>query len=113
MRALLGRVLPADVLQSLAPELAQLGARAATDIAALGDEAEASPPRHEPYDAWGKRVDRIELHEARRMLQRVSAGVALRVQRTVRVCADAVDVCGDVARAAALGFMESRSRLPA
>jgi alkylation response protein AidB-like acyl-CoA dehydrogenase len=73
LRALLGRTLPPDVLQSLEPELAHLGARSATDIAALGDAAEASPPRHVPYDAWGRRVDRIDTSEAWRALERIGA----------------------------------------
>ncbi len=53
--------------------LRRLGHRAATDILALGEAAEASPPRHVPYDAWGRRVDRIETSDAWHELDRISA----------------------------------------
>ena len=64
LRSWLRRALPPDVLREIEPGLAALGARAAGDILALGDAAEASPPRHVPYDAWGRRVDRIETSDA-------------------------------------------------
>ena len=73
LRSWLRRALPPDVLREIEPGLAALGARAAGDILALGDVAEASPPRHVPYDAWGRRVDRIETSDAWRALDRVSA----------------------------------------
>jgi len=65
--------LPANMLAEIEPGLRRLGHRAATDILALGESAEASPPRHVPYDAWGHRVDRIETSDAWRELDRISA----------------------------------------
>jgi putative acyl-CoA dehydrogenase len=59
LRAYLRWRLPAKMLAEIEPDLRRLGHRAATDILALGESAEASPPRHVPYDAWGRRVDRI------------------------------------------------------
>jgi alkylation response protein AidB-like acyl-CoA dehydrogenase len=41
-----------------------LGAAAAGPLAALARQAEAAPPRHVPYDAWGGRVDRVEVSPA-------------------------------------------------
>ncbi len=73
LRALLGRLLPPNVLLSLEPELAHLGARAVSDIVALGNAAEASPPRHVPYDAWGRRVDHVATSDAWRELKRIAA----------------------------------------
>jgi putative acyl-CoA dehydrogenase len=73
LRAYLRWRLPAHVLAEIEPDLRRLGHRAATDILALGESAEASPPRHVPYDAWGRRVDRIETSEAWRELDRISA----------------------------------------
>jgi putative acyl-CoA dehydrogenase len=65
--------LPAKMLAEIEPDLRRLGHRAVTDILALGESAEASPPRHIPYDAWGRRVDRIETSDAWRELDRISA----------------------------------------
>lgn len=76
-RALLARLLPAEVLQSLEPELAHLGARAASDILALGEAAEAAPPQHIAFDAWGNRVDTIEVSDAWRELERIAAAEGL------------------------------------
>ncbi|WP_284348109.1 acyl-CoA dehydrogenase family protein [Roseisolibacter agri] len=73
LQAALRRLLPADVLATATPELARLGARAGGDLLALADAAEAAPPRHVPYDAWGRRVDRIEVSDAWRALDRASA----------------------------------------
>ena len=33
----------------------------AGDMLAMADDALAHPPVHVPYDAWGRRVDRIEV----------------------------------------------------
>lgn len=65
--------LPPAVRDDVTPELTRLGHRAATDLLALGDAAEAEPPRHVPYDPWGRRVDRIEVSDAWRALDRISA----------------------------------------
>ena len=73
LRGYLRRRLPADVLAEVEPDLRRLGQRAVTDILELGEAAEASPPVHIPFDAWGRRVDRIETSEAWRELDRVSA----------------------------------------
>ncbi|HEX9130364.1 MAG TPA: acyl-CoA dehydrogenase family protein [Gemmatimonadaceae bacterium] len=73
LRAYLRWRLPPKMLAEIEPDLRRLGNRAATDILALGESAEASPPRHVPYDAWGRRVDRIETSDAWRELDRISA----------------------------------------
>jgi putative acyl-CoA dehydrogenase len=73
LRAYLRWRLPAKMLAEIEPDLRRLGHRAATDILALGESAEASPPRHVPYDAWGRRVDRIDTSDAWRELDRISA----------------------------------------
>ncbi|HMH26894.1 MAG TPA: acyl-CoA dehydrogenase family protein [Gemmatimonadaceae bacterium] len=73
LRAYLRWRLPAKMLAEIEPSLRRLGNRAATDILALGEAAESSPPIHVPYDAWGRRVDRIETSDAWRELDRISA----------------------------------------
>jgi alkylation response protein AidB-like acyl-CoA dehydrogenase len=69
----LKRRLPSAVLQDIAPGLDALGARAAGEMLALTTEAEAQPPQHVPYDAWGRRVDRIEVSDAWKALHRIAA----------------------------------------
>ena len=73
LRSYLRYRLPAKMRAEIEPELHRLGHRAATDILALGEEAEKDPPRHVPYDGWGRRVDRIETSDAWRELDRISA----------------------------------------
>ena len=73
LRAALRRLLPGEVLRDIEPALVRLGERAAGEIAALGDEAERQPPRHLPFDAWGRRVDRIEVSNAWRRLHAIAA----------------------------------------
>jgi alkylation response protein AidB-like acyl-CoA dehydrogenase len=73
LRSYLRWRLPSQVLAELEPDLRRLGQRAVTDILALGEEAERSPPRHVPYDAWGRRVDHIDTSEAWQELDRISA----------------------------------------
>jgi hypothetical protein len=73
LRSYLRRKLPAAVLADVEPSLRRLGERAATDILDIGDAAEREPPRHVPYDPWGRRIDRIETSDAWRQLDRISA----------------------------------------
>lgn len=73
LRALLQRQVPPEVLTEIEPGLRQLGQRAVTDIWELGRAAEAQPPRHVPYDPWGRRIDHIEVSTAWQQLDRISA----------------------------------------
>ncbi|MGH8279474.1 MAG: acyl-CoA dehydrogenase family protein [Gammaproteobacteria bacterium] len=73
LRGWLAAHLPAAVLQDIEPGLERLGARAAGEMLALATEAEANPPKHVPYDPWGRRVDRIDTCMAWRTLRRIAA----------------------------------------
>jgi alkylation response protein AidB-like acyl-CoA dehydrogenase len=73
LRSALARLLPGDALAELAPPLERLGARAATELPALAEQAERELPRHVPFDAWGRRVDRLELSPAWTALRRIAA----------------------------------------
>jgi alkylation response protein AidB-like acyl-CoA dehydrogenase len=73
LRAYLRWRLPANMHAEIEPDLHRLGQRVVTDILALAEAAEACPPRHVPYDAWGLRIDRIETSDAWRELDRISA----------------------------------------
>jgi alkylation response protein AidB-like acyl-CoA dehydrogenase len=69
----LERLLPADLHEHLAPEWRSLGEEAAGPLAELARQAEADPPRHIPYDAWGRRIDDVVVAPAWRELHRAAA----------------------------------------
>ncbi len=73
LRAYLRWRLPPDMLADIEPDLQRLGHRVATDVLALAEAAESQPPKHVAYDAWGRRVDRIETSDAWHALDRISA----------------------------------------
>ena len=73
LRSYLRWRLPAKMHTEIEPGLRRLGERAVTDLLALAEEAEASPPHHVPYDGWGRRVDRIVTSDAWYELDRVAA----------------------------------------
>src|SRR5688500_8671139 len=73
LRSWLRRALAPDAHAEIEPGLRTLGARAAGDLLALAARAEAEPPRHVPYDAWGRRVDDVVVSDAWRALDRVAA----------------------------------------
>jgi putative acyl-CoA dehydrogenase len=77
LRSFLRRRLPAAMLAEIEPGLRRLGERAVTDVLALGDAAEANPPHHVPYDAWGRRTDDVIVSDAWRALDRISADEGL------------------------------------
>lgn len=64
---------PSSMLAEIEPGLKSLGQRVADEILILGQQAEACPPRHIPYDPWGKRIDHIEVTSAWKELDRISA----------------------------------------
>lgn len=64
LRLTLERLLPSDVFSAARPTLERLGARAVSELAELGNRAEANPPKLIPFDAWGRRVDRIDVDAA-------------------------------------------------
>lgn len=77
--------LPPSMLAELEPALRRMGALAAGEWLTLDAAAERNPPRHVPYDAWGRRIDDIETSDAWRALDRVAAEeglVAVGYERT-------------------------------
>jgi len=61
LRSYLRRALPEDVLAAIEPELLDMGRLAGGELykAQLADRL--NEPRHTPWDAWGNRVDEIEI----------------------------------------------------
>ena len=73
LRTWLERRMPQEMRRSIEPGLEALGARAAGEMLALTASAEAQPPQHVPYDAWGRRMDRIQVSDAWLALHRIAA----------------------------------------
>jgi putative acyl-CoA dehydrogenase len=73
LQAFLRWRLPADLQESLAPGLLAFGQRILDEVQDLGRRAESQPPRHTPFDAWGNRIDRIEVSGAWQRLQDIAA----------------------------------------
>ena len=77
LRTTLERHLPAEVFAHAAPALDRLGERGAGELPALAEQAERTPPRHVPFDAWGNRIDRIEIDPAFDTLVRIGQAEGL------------------------------------
>jgi alkylation response protein AidB-like acyl-CoA dehydrogenase len=64
LRDYLERTLDADARAWAEPKLKEMGDLAVGTLAQLARDAEAYPPVHVPYDAWGNRIDEIRFHPA-------------------------------------------------
>jgi alkylation response protein AidB-like acyl-CoA dehydrogenase len=73
LQALLRWRLPNDVCASVEADLRRFGERCATELLAYAQDAEAKPPHHIAFDAWGKRIDDIEVAPGWNALHRVAA----------------------------------------
>ena len=73
LQSTLRNMLYPEVFGEIEAHLDHLGALAAGEIFRLGIEAEANPPRHVPFDAWGRRVDRIVTSPAWSELKAIAA----------------------------------------
>lgn len=73
LRESLERLFPAETHAQLAPAWRELGEAAAGRLADLARQAEAEPPRHVPYDPWGRRIDDIRVSTAWKELHREAA----------------------------------------
>src|SRR5690606_40677099 len=73
LQAFLRWRLPADLQETLAPGLLGFGARVLDEVQELGPQAESHPPRHTPFDAWGNRIDQIEVSGADRKSTRLNS----------------------------------------
>jgi alkylation response protein AidB-like acyl-CoA dehydrogenase len=61
LREYLARRLPADALAQIEAELREMGALAGGHLYALQLADRLNEPRHTPWDAWGNRIDRVEV----------------------------------------------------
>lgn len=70
LRLTLERLLPDEVYLAAAPSLDRMGVRASTEMPPLADLAERNEPVHVPYDAWGRRIDDVQVDASwRRLVQ--------------------------------------------
>ncbi len=65
--------IPDEFKEEIFSDLERFGERVVTDVWQMACDAEAHPPEHIPFDAWGKRIDEIKVSEGWRQLDRVSA----------------------------------------
>src|ERR1043165_6650424 len=73
LRSYLARVCPADVLSEIEPSLRELGRLAGGEVYQLQLADRLNEPRLTQWDAWGNRVDRIELTPLWRVAERIAA----------------------------------------
>ncbi len=77
LRSLLRRVLPEDARRVVEPELMHLGALAGGDLYRMQLEDRRAEPVLTPWDAWGNRIDRIEVSPLWKRAERLSAELGL------------------------------------
>ncbi|MEK6773925.1 MAG: acyl-CoA dehydrogenase family protein [Bdellovibrionota bacterium] len=65
--------LPPKVAEEVFPHLREVGEKVSTELMEWAKEAEANPPKLIQYDAWGKRIDKIEVTRAWQDLNAFSA----------------------------------------
>ena len=73
LRSYLARVLPAEVLREIEPQLAELGALAGGELYELQLADRLNEPRLTQWNAWGERIDEIELTPLWRTAERLAA----------------------------------------
>ena len=73
LRSYLARVLPAGMLAAIEPELIELGELAGGELYGLQIADRLNEPVHTPWDAWGNRVDHIEVSPLWKKAERLAA----------------------------------------
>ncbi|MGZ4121394.1 MAG: acyl-CoA dehydrogenase family protein [Actinomycetota bacterium] len=77
LRYALERLLPPEVFAETSPMFDETAERVVTDLRALALRAEANLPVHVAFDAWGRRVDRVDVDPAWLELVRVGQEMGL------------------------------------
>jgi acyl-CoA dehydrogenase len=73
LRAYLARTLPPDMLRDIQPALTHMGELAGGELYRFQLADRASEPVHVPWDAWGNRIDRIDVSPLWREAARLAA----------------------------------------
>jgi acyl-CoA dehydrogenase len=77
LRSWLGRVLPVELMQELREEFEELGAVVGSELYRMQLADRLNEPRLKQWDAWGNRVDEIELTPLWRQAERLSVHYGL------------------------------------
>ncbi|HEY3580752.1 MAG TPA: hypothetical protein VGK82_09415, partial [Pyrinomonadaceae bacterium] len=72
LRSYLARVCPAEMLREIEPSLFEMGRLAGGELYQLQLADRLNEPRLTQWDAWGNRVDRIELTALWRLAERIA-----------------------------------------
>ena len=89
LRSYLARVLPAEMLREIEPSLAEMGRLAGGELYDLQLADRLNEPRLVQWDAWGNRIDRIELTLLWRVAERIAVEhgvVATAYSSSMAVC---------------------------
>ena len=73
LRSYLARVLPADMLAAIEREFVELGELAGGELYRLQIADRLNEPVHTPWDAWGNRIDHIEVSPLWKRAERLAA----------------------------------------
>lgn len=74
LRSYLARVLPAEMLAEIEPSLLELGRLAGGELYQLQLADRLNEPKLTQWDAWGNRVDKIELTPLWQLAERIAVG---------------------------------------
>ncbi len=77
LRSYLARVLPAGMLAAIERELLELGDLAGGELYQLQIADRLNEPVHTPWDAWGNRIDRIEVSPLWKKAERLASETGL------------------------------------
>ncbi|CAK8692442.1 acyl-CoA dehydrogenase family member 11-like [Clavelina lepadiformis] len=73
LKSYLQRNIPQEYFQAIDEDLHRFGDAIVSEIDALGDQCELLPPTLTHYDAWGKRIDKVNTCAAWNTMKRIAA----------------------------------------
>lgn len=73
LRGLLAWKLPREIYEQVAPDLTRFGGRVVGEMQEWAWEAETHPPKHVPFDPWGRRIDEIQVSAAWKKMAEIAA----------------------------------------
>ncbi|HVF11860.1 MAG TPA: acyl-CoA dehydrogenase family protein [Actinomycetota bacterium] len=77
LRHAVERLLAPEVFEEVSTLFEAFGQTCVEELVPLQEQAEANPPRHVPFDAWGRRIDRIDVDPAWKRLVQIGQEAGL------------------------------------